>query len=216
MTKNIATKYTCFLCDWDGCLANSLEIWMNNYLKLYKEFGINTTRKEIIKKSWGNWEKGPINLGVENSVEFVDKLSENVSQDMKTVKLSPNAKKFLISNRATNKKTAIVTSSSKHIVKKLLKFHKIEQYIDCLLASEDVEQLKPNPEMLLRAMEILNADKNRSIMIGDTDKDMLAGENAGIDTALYFPPLNELYYNGRDKMKISIPTYIIQDFAELF
>jgi D-glycero-D-manno-heptose 1,7-bisphosphate phosphatase len=40
---------------------------------------------------------------------------------------------------------------------------------------------KPNPGMLLRGIEHYNADRSQCYMIGDTDKDILAAHNAGIN-----------------------------------
>jgi len=43
---------------------------------------------------------------------------------------------------------------------------------------------KPAPGMLLRAVEDWNIDISNSIMIGDRESDVLAGENAGVKTAV--------------------------------
>lgn len=45
---------------------------------------------------------------------------------------------------------------------------------------------KPNPGMLLRAAEIHNVDKSRSIMIGDKDSDMQAAIKAGIGIRCHY------------------------------
>jgi histidinol-phosphate phosphatase family protein len=41
---------------------------------------------------------------------------------------------------------------------------------------------KPNPGMLIRGIEHYNADPAHSYMIGDSDKDIIAGNRAGINT----------------------------------
>ncbi|MGQ9819362.1 MAG: HAD-IIIA family hydrolase [Candidatus Kapaibacteriales bacterium] len=44
--------------------------------------------------------------------------------------------------------------------------------------------VKPNPGMLLSAIKKWNIDRNLSWMIGDTFKDVIAGKQAGVRTAL--------------------------------
>ena len=47
----------------------------------------------------------------------------------------------------------------------------------------DCECRKPKPGMLLQASKDFNIDLNESWMIGDSDSDILAGENVGCKTA---------------------------------
>ena len=47
----------------------------------------------------------------------------------------------------------------------------------------DCDCRKPKPGMLLQASKDFNIDLNESWMIGDSDNDILAGENAGCKTA---------------------------------
>ena len=45
---------------------------------------------------------------------------------------------------------------------------------------------KPNPGMLIKASEVFNIDLKNSIMIGDKERDILAGINAGLTTTYLF------------------------------
>lgn len=48
---------------------------------------------------------------------------------------------------------------------------------------------KPNPGMILKAIDEFNIDPINSILIGDKESDILAGENAGIGKNLYIQKL---------------------------
>ncbi len=52
------------------------------------------------------------------------------------------------------------------------------------LASQGCECRKPQPGMLLTAAKDLGIDLSQSVMIGDTERDMLAGKSAGCGTIL--------------------------------
>ncbi|MFB6115026.1 MAG: HAD family hydrolase, partial [Candidatus Nanohalobium sp.] len=43
-----------------------------------------------------------------------------------------------------------------------------------------VESMKPNPDMLEEAMKVMDSEK--ALMVGDSDSDVKAAENAGIDS----------------------------------
>lgn len=49
---------------------------------------------------------------------------------------------------------------------------------------ENSWRLKPNPGMLLEAIDKWNIDPQMSWMVGDSEKDILAGKNAGVRTVL--------------------------------
>jgi pyrophosphatase PpaX len=194
----ILHKYKTFLLDWDGCLAKTLDVWLCNYSKLYKEYGVEATDSEIIAKSWGNWEKGPESFGIKESKKFIQKLVSNIEHDLSEVELYSGAKELIKNINNSGGQTAIVTSSKRELVYPAIKHYKIEKYIDCFLSSEDVKNLKPDPEIIDKALNCLNSDKSTAIIIGDTPKDVKAGLNAGIDTLLFFPKENEKFYDKKE------------------
>ncbi|MCR5878316.1 HAD-IA family hydrolase [Phenylobacterium sp. J367] len=49
----------------------------------------------------------------------------------------------------------------------------------------DPPDRKPNPGMLLRAMEDFPIDRERSLMIGDKPSDLEAAERAGVRAVLF-------------------------------
>jgi len=65
---------------------------------------------------------------------------------------------------------------------------------------------KPNPGMLLEAIEQYKLDLNQSIMIGDSKSDVLAGNAVGLKTILLSPPF---------KQKLNEPDFIFKNFDEI-
>ena len=63
-----------------------------------------------------------------------------------------------------------------------LKLANIYDKIDYFLGREDLRKWKPDPEGLLKIKDHYNINEKEMIYIGDLDKDILAGKNAGIDT----------------------------------
>ena len=53
-------------------------------------------------------------------------------------------------------------------------------HFDLLVGPEDVNQLKPHPEMLVYAIKKLGGNADTTLMIGDTDNDILAAQAAKV------------------------------------
>ncbi len=52
---------------------------------------------------------------------------------------------------------------------------------------------KPKPGMILSAIKDLNIDRDNSIMIGDSDRDVIAGEAAGLKKSVQVAKNNSIY-----------------------
>ncbi|WP_071460774.1 pyrophosphatase PpaX [Bacillus massilinigeriensis] len=81
------------------------------------------------------------------------------------------------------KKLAIVTTKLSDVVHKGLKLTKLDAFFPVIVAIDHVEKAKPDPEPVLKALSLLNADAESAIMVGDNHHDILAGKNAGTKTA---------------------------------
>ena len=55
-------------------------------------------------------------------------------------------------------------------------------FVCTTLASDNDYRRKPNPGMILEAIEKYNIDPNQSFMVGDSQSDIEAGKNAGVST----------------------------------
>ncbi len=51
-------------------------------------------------------------------------------------------------------------------------------------------------------------------MIGDSDKDLGAANNFGIDSVLFYPPEHKKFYD-IEKLKKLRPTYIVSDLRQI-
>ena len=112
------------------------------------------------------------------------------------------------------KKIAIVSTSVKEFILPALQKHNAAEYIDHIIDGRDVVNHKPHPESLYKALEVLQGQKEQAIMIGDSAKDIKAGKNAGITTAVYYPDANHVLYT-QDFINNLEADFVITDFREL-
>jgi HAD superfamily hydrolase (TIGR01549 family) len=79
-------------------------------------------------------------------------------------------------------KLAVFSLNTRRTIIESLKLASIYEKIDYFVAREDLRKWKPDPEGLLKIRDHYNINGKDMIYIGDLEKDILAGKNAGIDT----------------------------------
>ncbi len=210
----VTQKCKNILLDWDGCLAKTLDIWLDAYLELSHSLDIYPTEREVVENAFGKWEEGPKSFGVKDPKKFILDLLRIVNQKFPHVELYPGVSDTLKRLKESGRKIALVTSSKKGSVGPALSNLKIKEVFDALLAKEDVKNFKPDPEIIHKTLTLLNADPKESIIVGDSPHDIQAGKNAGITTVLFFPKENERFYREEDLIKEN-PDYFIRDFEQL-
>jgi phosphoglycolate phosphatase len=76
----------------------------------------------------------------------------------------------------------IVTNKHSKYVNKILKGLSIDDKVACLITGDMVSEPKPNPEGLLEASKIAGINPSECIYVGDDERDIIAGRNAGMYT----------------------------------
>ncbi|CAH0344803.1 pyrophosphatase PpaX [Bacillus sp. CECT 9360] len=80
-------------------------------------------------------------------------------------------------------KLGIVTTKKRDVVLRGLKLSKLDEFFEVIVTLDDVENAKPDPEPVLKALHLLGSSPSEAIMVGDNHHDVLAGKNAGTLTA---------------------------------
>ena len=92
----------------------------------------------------------------------------------------PKAKMTLDLLRAKGIKIGIVTTKDKLSAEESIRSFQFP--CNLLLTAEDTERTRPDPEPLLKAIEILNSTPLQTIYCGDTPQDIIQGKRAGVKT----------------------------------
>ena len=94
--------------------------------------------------------------------------------------LNPFVKEILIFLKEHKIKIAVCSSSPKKTIEKALKECEILEYFDFIVSSDEVEKSKPNPDVYLKACEVLKVSKEDAFVIEDSTMGIEAGKNANI------------------------------------
>lgn len=201
------------LFDWDGTLAQTLEVWLETFVEAFAEVGVYPTEEEICSH-FGNL-KSHIDLGVpEEDHDRYFKALEAVYERLKEVDLYSGAYDALVELKK-NYKVGLVTSSNRNMINEALSNNRLSNFFDVIVSQEDTVKHKPDPEPLFVAMNHLDIQPEECIFIGDSDKDTGAAANANIPIVLYAPDTHLKYYD-LEKLKKDISVAnSFSDYKEL-
>jgi phosphoglycolate phosphatase len=171
------------LFDLDGTLIDSTEAILESFEAAFAEFGVDAASSEDIKALIGH----PLDymfehLGVDKEVvwDYVDAYKRHYRQIScqktvllpKAIEAIQKAKEFAI--------LGIVTTKTALYSKEMLEYMGVMEYFDVLIGREDVQNPKPHPEPIQKAL--LKLPKVSNVwMIGDTCMDMLSAKSANVD-----------------------------------
>lgn len=105
---------------------------------------------------------------------------------------------------------ALVTNKPIRFVPKILQFFGWQDLFSEVLGGDSLALKKPDPAPLLHVCQALSVTPEQAIMIGDSRNDILAGQNANMDTL----GLSYGYNYGQDIRELN-PTEAFDDFAAL-
>ena len=171
------------LFDLDGTLIDSTEAILESFNHVYEVFSKEKTDNTNIEKLIGY----PLDYMFEHlgfqSYEIVEaiKAYKNYYKDIakeKTV-LLPYAKEAVLEAKKIAN-LGIVTTKTGLYSRQIMENFKLMEYFDVLVGSEDVKNLKPNPEPILKALSLMDSNTQNVFMIGDTNLDIKASLNANI------------------------------------
>lgn len=208
----MSVKYKAVIYDWDGCLLRSLPLWIDAYKSVFKKVGIIVSNEQIAN-AIGNWDAAEI-LGHPNLEQANKELLEYLHLHIKDASLYPNVLDTLSAIRKKGINVFIITSSKRATAEITKAYKQVEKFIDYAIFADDVKNHKPNPESINLVLDKFKLAKDEVLMVGDSDKDVLAAHNAGIDSSWFAPAENQLVHNF-DYLESLKPTSRITDHAEL-
>jgi pyrophosphatase PpaX len=205
--------YKYILLDWDGNLAKTLDIWLEAYREVLVSRGFDIPDKKI-SASFGDFLSQMQKWGVQDPEQAFKETDVIARRRLPDVELYPDALEVLIKLDDSNKKLALITTSPHANIGHLLQKYDIARLFTSVVAGDDVAHHKPHPEPLEKALKELGGNKQSAVMIGDSDKDIEAASNFGIDSILFYPPEHNKFYDF-EALKLLGPTHIVDDFRKI-
>ncbi|WP_413520880.1 phosphoglycolate phosphatase [Psychrobacter glacincola] len=210
--------------DFDGTLIDSVPDLADATNAMLTTLGKNSYPIDTIRNWVGNGSRMLVERALVGKIEVLD--GELTKEDVdhaeqvffdaysnmggsKTIAY-PDVDGGLKKLQAAGFKLALVTNKPIRFVPKILQFFGWQDLFSEVLGGDSLSVKKPDPAPLLHVCEALDVTPAQAIMIGDSRNDILAGQNANMDTL----GLSYGYNYGQDIRELN-PTETFDDFAAL-
>jgi pyrophosphatase PpaX len=199
-------KIDTLLFDLDGTLVDSIDLIVEGFHRIWEQnFSYRPERAEVVKTIGiliDNAMHGLIDAGVrQNRITRIEDRQIVVKRLLdeyreyyiachdEMIRPFPGVNETLTELRTRGYRIGVVTSKRRMGADRSLKVFGIDLLLDCVVAAEDTELHKPNPDPILKGMELLGSKPETTAYIGDSTHDMIAGKRAGVLTvaALWGP-----------------------------
>ena len=173
--------------DMDGTLIDSGDVITNTINFVRDNLGLEKIEKQTMLEQLNNPEinsaeyfYGTKEFTTQQTELFTQYYNENCVKDIKLYEgieelLNSLQKDFILS---------IATNASRDFAIKMIKHLNIDKYFNIVIGSSCVKKPKPHPDMVLKTLNDLQIHHHKSIVVGDSLKDMQAAQAANVDGIL--------------------------------
>ncbi|HEU4801350.1 MAG TPA: HAD-IA family hydrolase [Gemmatimonadales bacterium] len=202
------TRLTTVLFDLDGTLIDSIRLILDSYHHTLSSHGIAARSDDEwlrgigtpLRVQFAEWAESP---GIEAMIATYR--DYNLAHHDTRVLPYPGIVDMVRAVRHAGLLTGLVTSKNRTGAMRGLRLCGLDQEMNVLVGADDVEQPKPHPEPVLRALSELGQPPEAAMYVGDSIHDMEAGRAAGVLTAaVLWGPF------GRDHLEGSQPDYWLE------
>lgn len=174
--------------DFDGTLGDSQKLITDTMLATIERLNLPMKSREECARTIGLPLKecfsSIIPMTDEQAEECAEVYSEifNVKNVPGVVKAFPGVVETLERLSSQGILMSIASSRSHRTLAKLMDELDLSKYITYLIAADDVVEKKPAAESVLKTLRHFNIEAHETLVVGDTEFDILMGRNAGTHT----------------------------------
>ncbi len=206
--------YKTLILDFDGTLADTKASILQSMKFVAKQLGTSYNEQAIIRC---------IGLPLKTTFEQALKVNESLIPEATsiyrnyyneivsdTITLFDGVKETLQDFHSNGIHLTVASSKGKTALTYILKKHGIHDLFSFIGGEEDVNQKKPNPEIVQLIMQKSDHRPDQYLVVGDTVYDIVMGQSAGV------PTCGVTYGNNTSsQLKELGPTYLIDHFDQL-
>lgn len=205
-------KHICF--DLDGTLVDSHKTIYNATIKSLHDLNISSKiDEEIFREKIGMhfvdiFEE--MEVPVHDFEEFINIYKNNYFNFINDSQLYSNAKATLKHFSENGYKISLLTTKAQDQAEKILEHFNLTEYFDLIMGRRNGLEHKPSAEPLLLICKELNVNPTESMIVGDTELDILCGQNANTKTCAIIHG-----YRTEESVAEYKPDFIVKDLNDL-
>jgi HAD superfamily hydrolase (TIGR01509 family) len=181
------SRYRTILLDIDGTIVDSNDAHAHAWVEAFAAHGIDVPYERVRPLVGMGGDKVLRIVANVDSESEDGKAISSTRQDLfntrylPTLTPTPGARKLVDWLKQQELTVAIATSAGADEVRALLRAATVSDLIDYTTTSDDAEESKPDPDIVVAALRRTGAAARRTIMIGDTPYDIDAARGAGLE-----------------------------------
>ncbi len=172
--------YKTFIFDFDGTIADTLEVIFQVYNEIAPEFGCKIMNKEdfeVIRKKTPREFIEEIDVSYMKLPKMLLRGREELHKRIEDIHLVDNIEKQLIALKDAGFELGILTSNSKKNVKLFLEHKNLEHLFNFIYTSKHIFS---KDKIMLKCIKKNKLEKSRVVYVGDETRDIEAAKKAGI------------------------------------
>jgi len=181
------TRLSTVLFDLDGTLIDSVRLILDSYHHTLAAHGLPPRSDE----EWLEGVGTPLTAqfgALQATAGMLDALiatyrEYNLKHHDRMVTVYPGVVDVVRELKQYGIATGLVTSKNRSGALRGLALAQLESLMDVLVCADEVENPKPHPEPVEKAVRLLGADPATTVYVGDSIHDMRSGRAAGVRTA---------------------------------
>ena len=188
MTELNGAEYNAVLFDLDGTLVDTAPDMVAVLQYLQREHGLDPVPYELARSNVSNGAVGLLTLGFpEIDIEIGDELHQQYLERYAEViceesRIFAGLSELLDQLDDMGCPWGVVTNKPHQLTAPLLAALELADRSACMISGDTLSVRKPDPAPLLLACDVVGVDPEESIYIGDAERDIEAGQRAGMAT----------------------------------
>ena len=221
---------TCiFLCDLDGTLVLTDDVYFDVWRTLLQPYGMDLTESMFGDYIAGKCDSNVVQTLIPHAVEQVDRISqekdrlflEHLDSRRSMIREVAGATLFLQTAYEYGHKMALVTNSNRRVAKAVVQYFKWDRWVDVLVTADQCERPKPFPDPYLKAMAHFRGPSSpvvhlsKTIIFEDSKTGFMSAKSASPDCIVGI----ETTYRSQEIMnhgaQISFPNFLEVDLEKI-
>jgi len=178
--------YRLIVFDWDGTLMDSIERIATSMQRAFVDVGLTSPSDEDVREIIGlSLDKAIALLAPDTDETILKRITDRyrhhfVDASEIPMPMYPNATKMLESLKARGYLLGVATGKARRGLDRVFQDIDCHHLFDATRCADETES-KPHPKMLNELMLELKVSAEQTLMVGDTEFDMVMASNAGVD-----------------------------------
>jgi len=175
-----ATGLRAVIFDMDGVLVDSFAVMREAFALAYREVvGDGPAPFDEYRKHLGRYFPDIMDImGLPQAM--LDPFVRESYRLARQVTLFDGVRELLAQLRQRDLSLAVATGKSTSRARSLLEQLDVLPMFDQVIGSDEVPRAKPAPDIVLRALKLLQVDADKAVMVGDAWTDLVSARSAGV------------------------------------